>query len=180
MSSAPATAETDEELARRADVAALYGRYSRRLLAFLAGLGLNPSDADDVHQETWARAVTALRRRPFEGTFRGWLFQVARNAAIDLARKKRPGSLSAEAAGAVVGDDPSPDQPLIDADYQARLERCLGRLSEQEAAVVRGRLAGDGYEAVSARLGIAAERAHKLFFLAKQALAACLGVSTGG
>jgi RNA polymerase sigma factor (sigma-70 family) len=175
MSPVTATADTDEELARRADVAALYGRYSRRLLAFLAGLGLTAADADDVHQETWARAVTALRRSPFEGTFRGWLFQVARNAAIDLARKKRPGSLSAEAADSVIGDDPPPDQLLIDADYQARLERCVGRLPEPEAAVVRGRLAGDGYEAVAARLGVATERAHKLFFLAKQALAACLG-----
>jgi DNA-directed RNA polymerase specialized sigma24 family protein len=68
---------------------------------------------------------------------------------------------------------------LIDAEYQARLEHCLERLTEPEAAVVRGRLAGDGYEVVSARLGVTPGRAYKLFFLAKQSLESCLGVGTG-
>src|SRR4051812_47544811 len=94
---------TDEDLAARRDVGALYARYARRLLAFLGGLGVPRRLCEDVHHDVWLRVVAALAEKPFQGHFRGWLFQVARNLAIDRFRKApEPAALPAE--------DLSPDQ----------------------------------------------------------------------
>lgn len=179
-----ANSEFDAEdlgLARRVDVDALYGRYSRRTFAFLASMGIRGADADDVQQKAWLRVWESLRKKTFEGHFRGWLFQIVRNTAIDTMRKKRPESLDTTVAEATLSSDASPDQPMIDAEYKAALASCVGKLDEQQQAIVRGRLAGESYEHIASNMQIATSRAHRMFFAAKKALADCLGrTSLGG
>jgi RNA polymerase sigma-70 factor, ECF subfamily len=51
-----------------------------------------PSDADDITQEVFVRALTALRKFQFQGeaSFRTWLYRIAINACInELRRRKR-------------------------------------------------------------------------------------------
>src|SRR5262245_7136807 len=81
---------SDEELAAACELDALHERYARRLPPFLTGLGVPKSDLDDLLQDLWIKVMKRLRERPFQGHFRGWLFEVARNLAIDLHRRKRP------------------------------------------------------------------------------------------
>jgi RNA polymerase sigma-70 factor (ECF subfamily) len=59
-----------------------------RFVAHLAGAG----SADDLTQETYARAVTALPRFAGRSSSRTWLLSIARRAVIDLlrARSSRP------------------------------------------------------------------------------------------
>jgi RNA polymerase sigma-70 factor (ECF subfamily) len=171
--SAPSPEIADEELAARRDVSALYGRYARRLLAFLAGRGVPDSDLEDAHHDVWTRVWAQLSKGAFEGHFRGWLFQIARNLAIDFRRKRRPEPLREteshpHPAGA------SPLDELIDTERRARLEKCLERLTPEQALLVRGKLGGERYDEICARLSIAAAQAHKLFFNAKQKLEICL------
>ena len=65
--------------------------YERALLRFCVGKGLQEADAQDVLQEV-LNAV--LQRVPSwdhdrgKGSFRGWLFQVARNIAVDAIRTR--------------------------------------------------------------------------------------------
>lgn len=54
--------------------------------AYLHGL-VNPSDVDDLVQETYARLLRARERGPVEHP-RGLLFATARNAARDLFRRR--------------------------------------------------------------------------------------------
>ena len=56
------------------------------LRAYLHGL-VNPSDIDDLVQETYARLLRAHARGPVEHP-RGLLFATARNAARDLFRRR--------------------------------------------------------------------------------------------
>lgn len=170
----------DLNLARRVDVDSLYRRYSRRTFAFLASMGIRGADADDIHQQVWVRVMSALRKKPFEGHFRGWLFQIVRNTAIDAMRKKRPDALDANLAEKVIATSDAPDQSLIDAEYQSALESCVGKLDENQRQIVQRRLAGDTYDSISESMQIATSRAHRLFFDAKQALATCLGRSSIG
>ena len=165
----------DLEFARCVDIDALYQRYDRRTYAFLASLGVRGADADDIQQKVWMRVLEALRKKPFEGHFRGWLFQIVRNTAIDSMRKKRPEPLDAEIAEATISDSSAPDQGLIDAEYKAAVAKCVERLDDVQQQIVRGRLAGESYDVICERLQITASRAHRQFFDAKQALTVCLG-----
>jgi RNA polymerase sigma-70 factor (ECF subfamily) len=68
--------------------------YSRRLYAVAYGVVQNPTEAEDVVQETFLKAY-ALRwmiRDPEK--FPAWLCRTARNRAIDLMRKHRPQPLA--------------------------------------------------------------------------------------
>jgi len=51
-------------------------------------------DADDITQEAFIRAWKNLKK--FDGTkhFKTWLFTIARNAALDLIKKKKPVAFS--------------------------------------------------------------------------------------
>ncbi len=172
ISHPPQLEASDEELAVRRDLAELYGRYARRLLAFLSSRGVASADLDDLHQEVWLRVYRGLAERPFAGHFRGWLFQIARNLVVDHAR--RP------VRGLPLPDDefhdsgPGPAEVLTRRELFEQLERCLGRLEQREAAVVRARTAGLGYEELCDSLGIDRNAAYKIFYQATARLAECM------
>jgi RNA polymerase sigma-70 factor, ECF subfamily len=66
---------------------ALYGplvyRWCRRW-------GLQPTDAENVGQDVFARVLSGLprfRARPESGSFRGWLYRITRNCFVDYLRR---------------------------------------------------------------------------------------------
>ena len=68
-------------------------------------MGLQAADADDCAQEVLAavaHSVTKWLQRNNRGTFRTWLFRIARNTAIDILtrRKHRPWAEGGDAAAA--------------------------------------------------------------------------------
>jgi RNA polymerase sigma factor (sigma-70 family) len=88
-----------EQDQRLTDVVA---REQSRLGAFIRRRVADPADAEDILQDVFYELVEANRLlMPIEHVS-SWLFRVARNRIIDLFRRKRLESLSAEA---VVGDD---------------------------------------------------------------------------
>jgi len=72
---------------------ALLARYRRPVLDFVYRMLGNEADAEDVAQGVFVRAYQAIRKPAFRQTaaaFSTWLFQIARNAALDdLRRRKR-------------------------------------------------------------------------------------------
>jgi RNA polymerase sigma-70 factor (ECF subfamily) len=165
---------SDEQLAARRDVGALYERYARRLLAFLGGLGVPPRHLDDVHHDVWVRVCKTLEQTPFKGHFRGWLFRIARNLVIDWFRNRRrdaaplpdPDRLHAAQATALDG--------LLFQEEQAILRRCLEGLDRQEAAVFKLRAAGASYDEVCETLAMNRSVAYRLSYEATRKLASCV------
>ena len=87
-------------------VEVLVRRYRQVLYSFLMYMVHNRTEADDLFQETWIRAMAALPRYNHRSRFRSWLFRIANNLAIDLRRRSRP-TTSLDAA-------PQDGSPLLD------------------------------------------------------------------
>lgn len=68
--------------------AILVRRHTAVLFRYVVHLGHDPQTAEDVVQETFLKAWKSLRRYDAHQSFRGWLFTIARNTAMDLFRKK--------------------------------------------------------------------------------------------
>jgi RNA polymerase sigma-70 factor (ECF subfamily) len=70
--------------------AALVGLYSGRVYNLALRFTGDPAEAEDLTQETFLRAYTALPRSRAELPFRPWLLHIAVNLCRDWARRKRP------------------------------------------------------------------------------------------
>jgi len=90
-----ATRATDEELVTAIldGEAALYTdlveRYRGRLINYLNRFLGNVQESEELSQEVFLRVYRALDRYNPKYRFSTWLFRVAKNAAIDLIRKRR-------------------------------------------------------------------------------------------
>jgi RNA polymerase sigma-70 factor (ECF subfamily) len=97
---------TDRDLAaqlepERLDAAtfeAVYERYRLPVYRYLRARTRSEADALDLAADTFERAFASLGRfRHRDGGVQAWLFRIARNAAIDADRRRRP---TVELAGA--------------------------------------------------------------------------------
>jgi RNA polymerase sigma-70 factor (ECF subfamily) len=67
----------------------LYETYRIHVYRFSRSLARDPSEAEDLFQETWLRAARSFGRKPREGDVRAWLFTITANLHRDSLRKKR-------------------------------------------------------------------------------------------
>jgi RNA polymerase sigma-70 factor (ECF subfamily) len=94
MTAPPVDASDDEALVRlalaeRADAfRALYERHKDELHAFVVRLVRDDALAEDVFQEAFLRVHRHLRDYDPARPFRSWLYQIARNAALDALRTR--------------------------------------------------------------------------------------------
>jgi RNA polymerase sigma-70 factor (ECF subfamily) len=66
---------------------ALYDRYFDRVLGYARLRIRDASTCEDVTSTVFTTALGQLRRFRGDGTFAGWLFQIARNAVRDVQRR---------------------------------------------------------------------------------------------
>ena len=91
--------------------------------------GLQPADAADLAQEVFRAVAGAIDRYdpdPARGSFRGWLFRIARNLIINLmeARRLRPVATGDSDVRELLESVPAPDgaeTAFFDAEYRRRL-----------------------------------------------------------
>lgn len=115
----------------QAAFASLYNRYFTRVYDFLARMLRDSGAAEDVTQETFIQAMTALPSLKKPEGFKSWLFTIARNQALNrLERGKRvvamPTTITDE------GEELPLD--LVDEDRQA--DPALPVLDQELAALV--------------------------------------------
>jgi len=90
----------------------LIDEYQHRLMRYLMYLTGKREVAEDIFQETWVRVL--LRGSQYNGKarFDTWMFTIARNLVIDLARKRTMASLDEMQAP---GDDERPFEVVTEA-----------------------------------------------------------------
>jgi RNA polymerase sigma-70 factor (ECF subfamily) len=131
----PELAMNSQAGARR-EVGELYDRFAQGVYRFLVYRTGDPQAADDLTSEVFLKALRALpdlRARP--ASLQAWLFQIARNLAIDHYRKQR---LRDHAAldEALPAAGPAPDADLEQRLTSELLRRALERLSPDQRDVI--------------------------------------------
>lgn len=66
----------------------LVERYQRQIYMYCARILGNPDDASDAVQDCFIKAYYALDSFRSDSPFMPWLFRIARNACIDIARNR--------------------------------------------------------------------------------------------
>lgn len=81
-----------------ASFAALIDRHLEGVYKFAYRYVKDAADADDIAQETFIRAWKNLKKFDTSKNLKTWLFTIAKNASLDMLKKKRPMAFSRIAA----------------------------------------------------------------------------------
>lgn len=119
----------------------------------------NRHDADDLTQETFARALAAWHSFAAGTNVRAWLLRIASNLFLDEHRKRRRrGVQSLECE--VAGFEPSPDSTLETREQAALARAVLEKLSETTRLVFHLRVSEElPYREIAAMIGVTEEAA---------------------
>lgn len=152
---------SDEALVRLAQAkparfGALYERYAAEITRFyLARVHGNEALAQDLTSQVFTRAYTALPHYT-EGSFRGWLYQIARNILIDSFRRQRP-TTALDGIASIGANETPLDERVIAEEARIQLHEALAQLGEPQRSILRLRLQGLTGPDIAARLGMSHE-----------------------
>jgi RNA polymerase sigma-70 factor (ECF subfamily) len=177
-------AESDEELVVVASddpaaFAALYLRYVDLVYRFCYRRLGERTAAEDATSRIFERALRALPKYR-AGSFRSWLFTIARNTITDLYRAERPGRREHPLPDAwdMRDERPGPEQLSVDADDGRWIRGMLARLTLDQRQVVELRLAGLTDAEIARVLGRSRGSVRTLQYRAVQALRAIVREDT--
>ena len=150
----------------------LYLRYQRRLHRYCMQRVGDHSDAEDVVQETFARAWRALPRFAGERRFYPWLTVIAGNLCVDTLRRRSRQTPVEESRlqTADVGTYETEDAILQDVDSKL-VAAAFGQLSERHRRVLQLREGNDwSYKEIAEHEGVGITAVETLLWRARQAL----------
>src|SRR5919107_2564592 len=147
----------------------LYERHSAAILRYCRSLRRSPQEAEDVTQEVFVRAISALRRGADPDAFRPWLYRVAHNACMSHMRTRRPVLVADN--GVLVG--PAAVAEPVDG-HREELRQLLddiGSLPDvQRGALLLREMDGFSYEQVGEVLGLPPSTVRASIFRARRTL----------
>ena len=68
----------------------LIQQYLKPIYSFVYKYVGNPQEAEDITQEVFVRMWKYIKKFDQRKKFKTWIFSIAKNAAIDFLRKKKP------------------------------------------------------------------------------------------
>jgi len=133
----------------------LVERYHPMAFAVVRGVLGNRSDVEDVAQDVFIKIFRSLSGFRGDSKFSTWVYTIARNEAINAARKKIP---TEESLDDVVVETPAaarPDEQYRRKVQQEHLERCLSEIDENYRVVLELRYMGEmSYDEIGETTGL--------------------------
>ena len=130
--------------------------YSRRVYVVAYAIVQDVAEAEDIVQDTFLKAHNQRGKLRESEKFPAWLLTVARNAARDRLRRRKP-----QADADVVFDTlpdhaaATPGSEMEREEHQARLRRALASLPEEHRTALTLRyLEGLDYRAIEDQMGL--------------------------
>jgi RNA polymerase sigma-70 factor (ECF subfamily) len=132
-------------------LAALFAEHYRALVRMLYRRTGDVDRAEDIAQETFARAARESPR-----SARSWLYAVALNLLRDEARKdvRRDRRLVLVEAETAAAHAPAPDEAMERSEREARVRAALDRLSARDREVLLLQAEGLDYDEIAAATGL--------------------------
>ena len=120
---------------------------------YLLCLGVNPTDGDEIVQETFFRLCRHLHNGGREDKLRGWVFRVAHNISINKLKSQKRFVSSApdvvSALDAVPDPRRGPEELLLLREKMARVHAAVSALSEQQKQCLYLRAEGFRYREIA-------------------------------
>lgn len=133
------------------DVGRLFEQYHESLVRMLYRRTGDRDQAEDLAQETFARAVAAPPRNP-----RPWLFAVALNLVREDGRRSvRQGRRLQLLRNEVEASAPQPDEVVERSEQTARVRTALSLISERDREALLLKAEGFNYDEIAETLGLA-------------------------
>jgi RNA polymerase sigma factor (sigma-70 family) len=157
----------------------LYRRYHHRIAAYVRRKLRDPARAEDVAQDAFFSALRRMRATDAKIAFKPWIFEIARNAAIDQWRRaSRAEEVSVEADGQLRQSDrvrlvgsTGPDSALADKERFEHLRGAFDELSDVHTQIlVMRELEGLSYREIAARLDLSRASVESALFRARRRL----------
>ena len=159
--------------------AALYRRHQPSLVRFVRARVRDHGRAEDVVQESFVSALRRMRQTDSELAFRAWIFEIARNASIDLYRRSsRAEEISMDVLGGLAPADairlsgPSgPDAWLSRKESFDHFRGALDELSDtHHRIIVERELEGRSYREIGERMELSQAAVESTLFRARRKL----------
>ena len=123
------------------EASALFKTHRDRIYRYLLSLVHNPSEADDLTQDTFLRAYSHRDSLRDPNAIRGWLYRIATRVCLDHLRQRvAQVSIDGEEGGQTVHTLPSASPSALEIterqETAACVQRCLDFLSDSYRAVI--------------------------------------------
>jgi RNA polymerase sigma factor (sigma-70 family) len=131
---------------------ALYDRYFDRVLGYVRLRIRDPATCEDVTSRVFTTALEQIGRLRGDGSFGGWVFQIARNAVCDAQRQRTTEAFEADR----VSSEPTPEERVLELERARELHTLIRRLRPEQQHLLALRYgAGLPYEEIGPILGTA-------------------------
>jgi RNA polymerase sigma-70 factor (ECF subfamily) len=117
-------------------IATLVETYSTLLFRVAHSVLRNPTEAEDVVQDTFVRVMEHRRALPAIRDLRVWLVRITWNLALDRRRRIRPDQMDDAFAHGIIARNTPADTALDDARELARVFHEIDRLPRAERQVL--------------------------------------------
>jgi RNA polymerase sigma factor (sigma-70 family) len=157
----------------------LYRRYRQRITGYVRRMVGDEARAEDVTQEAFISALRRLRATDSEIAFKPWIYEIARNASIDLYRRTSRAEelpideeelLHPADRGRLVGSN-GPDSMAIAHERLDHLRGAFDELSDLHARLlVMRELEGMSYREIGERMHLSRSSVESALFRARRRL----------
>lgn len=125
----------------------IVNRHGNRLFGYLVRLTGSREKAEDAYQEVFIRVIRSASKYKPSSRFTAWLYTIARNITIDMARRDKhrvTESLDAPAyqegetsrVETMANDGADPEQNLMVSEMKEALETAIGQLAPEQKEVL--------------------------------------------
>lgn len=115
----------------------LYDKFEKILFSFSYRMTKNRQSAEDVVQQVFIKVWKGQGNfDPEKGKLSSWLLTIARNAAIDLMRKRKAPAYELEDRDSLASDEPSTED-LVEWKEEGRdLRKAVSQLSHEQSEII--------------------------------------------